>query len=85
MRDTKTKNSPKAPIRLHAGHSIIFPANVSGAEGVEPVIIVKMSEVAMPTWSPVPKATTASADAASNAVNKKHHPVNRQRNINPFL
>lgn len=59
----------------HAGHLS------KGVCGLIPVIIVTTSAVAMPIYSPVPKAATASADAVTTAVSNKSQPKKRPINM----
>lgn len=71
----KIKTAPTIAIVSHAGQ------RSNGVSEVTPVIIVKTSAVAMPIYSPDPKAATASADAVTKAVIKKTHPNKRPTNI----
>ena len=59
----------------HAGHLS------KGVCGLIPVIIVTTSAVAMPIYSPVPKAASASADAVTTAVSNKSQPKKRPINM----
>lgn len=75
-RQSTVNRIPSEPMITQAGHTMIFPANVSVTCGSSPVMIVITSEVAILTYSPgVPKATTASADAAKTAKKIRNQPV----------
>ena len=75
----KIKIAPITAIVVQAGQ------RSNGASAVIPVMMVKTSAVAMPTYSPDPKAATASAEAVKNAEIKKNQPKTRPTNIGKSL
>lgn len=68
------------PMLNHAGHSKICPATVF-VDGDKPVMIVRISDVAMLEYSPVLRAATASAEAVKTAINKRLQPRRRPKNM----
>ena len=72
---------PDKPMLIHAGHNKIWLANVLVGGGDIPVMIVKISDVAMLEYSPVLKAATASAEAVNTAISKRTQPKKRPKNI----
>ena len=83
LRHSRTRHKPIEPTMTHAGHIKISSASGFAVSGKTPVMIVMMSEVAMLACSPVPRATTASADAAKTAITKQNQPVNLPKNMTP--
>lgn len=81
LRHKKRRVAPAIPVLNHAGQSNNFVVNFSGLSGDRPVTIVKTSDVAILTYSPVPKAAIASADAVKIARIKSDQPNMRPANM----
>lgn len=81
MRHRKIRIRPVNPMLAQAGQSSSRPVNVSAVCGEIPVIMVRTSEVAKLTYSPVLRAATASAEAVNTANKRKVQPKRRPKNM----